>query len=309
MKPYKTKNRIRISVLLNAIPGSKINTFFVTAFLSLGCLGFAQEDEKAKEKALVESKNLTWKGNRQLSENQFVEAEVDYRKAIAKSGENVAAPFNLGNAYYNNETYSEAFGRYKEAGEAASEKAEKHKAYHNMGNVFMKRKDYQKAVDAYKEALRNDPTDEETRYNLALAKEMLEKEQEQNDQNQDNQDDQNKEDQKDKNEDKKEGENEDENKENDQKDEGDKGDEGDENEEKKDENKEGEGDEKKEQNKKPDQGDEQEQEQPQQRRPDQLSKQQVQNLLEAMQNEEKKVQEKIDAQKVKGAKTKNEKDW
>lgn len=309
MKQYKIKYGIRISELMNPAIDLKINILSTIAFLAVGCLGFAQEDEKAKEKALTESKNLTWQGNKQLSENQFVEAEVDYRKAIAKSDENVAAPFNLGNAYYNNETYSEAFGRFKEAGETASGKAEKHKAYHNMGNVFMKRKDYQKAVDAYKEALRNDPTDEETRYNLALAKEMLEKDQEQNDQNQDNKDDQNKDDQKDENEDKKEGENEDENKENDQKDEGDKGDEGDENEEKKDENKEGEGDDKKEQNKKPDQGDEQEQEQPQQRRPDQLSKQQVQNLLEAMQNEEKKVQEKIDAQKVKGAKTKNEKDW
>jgi len=285
-----------------------MNNKLTYLLILIGCLSFAQEEEKERQEALSESTNLTWEANKELSEENFVEAEVDYRKAIAKSDENSAAPYNLGNAYYNKETYSEAFGRFKQAGELASDKSDKHMAYHNMGNVFMKRKEYEKAVEAYKQALRNDPTDEETRYNLALAKEMLKKEQDENEQNQDNKDDQDKQDEKDKNEDEKEGDNKEENKDQDKKDEGDQGDKG-ENKEKKDENKEGDGDEKEEQKKKPEQGDEKEQEQRQQPRPNQLSKQQIQNLLEAMQNEEKKVQEKIDAQKVKGVKVKNEKDW
>jgi tetratricopeptide (TPR) repeat protein len=272
--------------------------FFTLALIS--SLAWSQEDEKLKLGALRESKDLTWEGNKDLSENKFVEAEVEYRKAIAKSDENVAAPYNLGNAYYAKETYSEAFGRFKEAGELASEKADKHKAYHNMGNVFMKRKEYEKAVEAYKQALRNGPNDEETRYNLALAKEMLKKEQQQNDQNKDNKD--NKDDQEQK-EDQKEGDNKEENKDQDQKDQGDKGDQ---KEDQKEDQKDGEGDQKEEQQKQPEQGEQQQEQQP---RPNQLSKQQIQNLLEAMQNEEKKVQEKIDAQKVKGVKVKNEKDW
>lgn len=268
-------------------------------FVFIGCYTFAQEEvEKEKAKALNASTNITWEANKSLSEDKFVEAEVDYRKAISKSGENVAAPFNLGNAYYNKETYSEAFGRFKEAGEVATDNKSKHKAYHNMGNVFMKRKEYEKAVEGYKEALRNNPTDEETRYNLALAKELLKKQQD--DKNDDNKEDKDK---KDENKDKKEGDDGDQkdNKDEDKKEDGDKGDE------EKEDNKEGEGDEKKEQDKKPEEGDKKEQ--PKQPRPNQLSKQQVQNLLEAMQNEEKKVQEKIDAQKVKGVKVKNEKDW
>ena len=52
---------------------------------------------------------------------------------------------------------------------------EKHKAYHNLGNTFMNDKKYQEAVESYKEALRNNPKDDETRYNLALAKDLLEK--------------------------------------------------------------------------------------------------------------------------------------
>lgn len=279
--------------------------FILLAFFVATSLFAQEEDLKAKEKSLKTSKNYTWEANKKLSEDDFIAAEVDYRIAISESPENAAAPFNLGNAYYNKETYSEAFGRFKEAGETASSKGDKHNAYHNMGNVFMKRKDYAQAVDAYKEALRNDPTDEETRYNLALAKELLKKDEENKDQNQDDQDKKDEEDKKD--EDKKdEGDNKDDQNQ-DKKDEGDKGDKGDEGDEKKDENKEGDGDEKKEQNKKPEQGDNpQDQPKP---RPNQLSKQQVENLLRAMQNAEKKVKEKIDAKKVQGAKVKTEKDW
>ena len=270
----------------------------LTSLLLLFITSFTQAQDVAKEKAkaLEASTNLTWNANKSLSESKFIAAEVDYRKAIAKSDENVAAPFNLGNAYYNKETYSEAFGRFKEAGETATDKKSKHKAYHNMGNVFMKRKEYQKAVDAYKEALRNDSTDEETRYNLALAKELLKKQQDEQ------KNDENKDDKEDKDEDKKE----DENKDKKEGDDGDKKDEKDKGDEEKEDNKEGEGDQKEKKEKKPEDDKKGEQQQP---RPNQLSKQQVQNLLEAMQNEEKKVQQKIDAKKVKGVKVKNEKDW
>ncbi len=284
---------------------NKINTVLILLFVCFS--SFAQEvDEKEKQKSLQSSTNLTWDANKALSEDDFIAAEVDYRKAISKSSDNSAAPYNLGNAYYENETYNEAFGRFKEAGEASTSKADKHKAYHNMGNVFMKRKDYAKAVEAYKEALRNDPTDEETRYNLALAKELLKKEQDENKQDQDDKD-KDKDQDENKDQDKKdEGDNEDKK---DEGEDGDKGDEGDKDEEKKDDNKDGEGDNKSDQKKKPEQGEGENEQEQQQPRPNQLSKQQVENLLRAMQNAEKKVQDKIDAKKVKGAKIKTEKDW
>ena len=266
---------------------------------------FPQEDLKEKEKALKASTDITFEANKELADNDFIDAEINYRRAISKSNENTAAPYNLGNAYYNEESFSEAFGRFKQAGELTSEKPVKHKAFHNMGNVFMKNKEYAKAVEAYKEALRNDPSDEETRYNLALAKELLKK-----DKNNQNKDD-NKEDQeekKDQNQDQQDqGDNKDENKGDPKNEEKDKdSNEGDKGEQEKEENKKGDGDQKKEEKKQPEQGDQQQQKQP---RPNQLSQQQIKNLLEAMQNEEKKVKEKMDAQKVKGVKTKNKKDW
>lgn len=264
----------------------------------LGCLVTnAQAGQELDEGALAESTNLTYEANEELSDNKFVEAEVDYRRAISKSDKNVVAPYNLGNAYYNNESYSEAFGRFKEVGELSEEKPSKHKAYHNMGNVFMKNKEYAKAVEAYKEALRNDPADEETRYNLALAKEMLEKQQDEqkNDDNKENE--QQDQDQK-----------EDQNKgAEEQEDQQDKGEDGEDKDEQKDQNKKGDGDEQKEKDRQPNEGEEPEKEK--KPRPNQLSPQQIENLLEAMQNEEKKVQEKMEAKKVKGIKQKTEKDW
>jgi tetratricopeptide (TPR) repeat protein len=269
--------------------------------LVLGLICFlpvlAQEAEADPEqqKALRRSTNLTWEANKELSENDFIGAEADYRKAISKSTENIAAPYNLGNAYYNRESFSEAFGRFKQAGELATQKGDKHKAFHNLGNVFMKNKEYQKAVEAYKEALRNNPNDEETRYNLALAKEMLKKDQE-NKQNQDDQEDQKEKDQKEQNQDNQGQQEQDQDQQQDQQ-------QGDQ---EKEENKEGEGDQKEEQEKQPQQNDGEQEKQP---KPSQLSPQQIKNLLEAMQNEEKKVQEKMDAKKIKGPKIKNVKDW
>ncbi|NNE03377.1 MAG: tetratricopeptide repeat protein [Eudoraea sp.] len=273
----------------------KLQYLFCAILLSCVSI-YGQEADPEKEKALRASKNLTWEGNQELSSNNFIQAEAEYRKAISKSDKNSVAPYNLGTAYYKNDSYSEAFGRFKQAGEVASQKENKHKAFHNMGNVFMKRKEYEKAIEAYKEALRNNPSDEETRYNLALAKELAKKEKDQ-------QKGGDKEEEKDKKEDDQDKEKKDDNKEDqEKKDENKK--EGDEGDQEKEENKKGEGDDKKEE---PKQG--QKPEEQKQPRPNQLSPQQIKNLLEAMQNEERKVQEKMDAKKVKGVKTKNVKDW
>jgi len=269
------------------------------------------DQELDTKKAMRESTNITYEANQELVRNDFIEAEAEYRRAISKSDENTAAPYNLGRAYYNRESFAEAFSRFKEAGEKADEKPTKHKAFHNMGNVFMQNKEYEKAVEAYKQALRSNPDDDETRYNLALAKELLKKQQDEqnNDQNQDDKNKDQNEDNKEKNQDQNNEGDQNKDKEGDQKDDQnkDKGDEGDQGKQKPEENKEGDGKEKEEQKKQPNQGEEPEK-QPRPR-PNQLSKQQIQNLLEAMQNEEKKVQEKIDAKKVKGKKIKNEKDW
>lgn len=248
--------------------------------------------QKKTEDVAQQAKLLTSEAAVAMANDDFIEGEAKYRKAIARSPEQVTGKYNLGNAYYKEQKNGEAMKRYLQAAEVANSKSDKHRAFHNLGNTFMNEKKYAEAVEAYKNALRNNPTDDETRYNLALAKEMLEKENQNNGGGEDDQE----EDEKDKKE-------EDQEKE-DQKD----GDEGDDQEDKgQEEEKEKEGDQKEEQGD-PDKPKEQEQEQkkPQQ---GQLSPQQIKSLLEAMNNEEQKVQEKVNAKKEKGAKTKTGKDW
>ena len=135
--------------------------------------------------------NQIFEGNTLLDTQEFDEAEMAFRKALSKSPERTEALYNLGNTHFNEQDYDEAKQRYFQTQKFADNNSSKHHAFHNMGNVFMKQKDYAKAVETYKNALRNNPQDEETRYNYAVAKELLEKEQQQQDnqdQNQDNKD-------------------------------------------------------------------------------------------------------------------------
>ncbi|WP_046743310.1 tetratricopeptide repeat protein [Kordia zhangzhouensis] len=280
-------------------------TFALLVLMVSVMYGQNKETEQIKK----ESKVYTYNANKALAENSFADAEAEYRKAISKDGENATAKYNLGNAYYQNESYEQAFNRYKQASEVALTKAEKHKAYHNMGNVFMKNKEYEKAVAAYKNALRNNPTDDETRYNFALAKEMLEK-------NPPKEDDKDKKDK-----DQKEENKEQDKKDQDSKDQNDKKEnEGDKEKDeggKDDKNKDGEGDKEKEKNKqdpkqdqnKGDQKEDQNNQPQKQPKPNQLSPQQVKSLLQAMNNAEKKTQDKLNEKKAKGIKVKTEKDW
>ncbi|WP_108802776.1 tetratricopeptide repeat protein [Aquimarina sp. Aq107] len=280
---------------------------------------FSQEEDRIE--AIAEADRFVATGNEVLvKDGNFPKAEGEYRKAISKNPVDPTAKYNLANAYYNTEKYDEAHQRYTEAVKTATSKVEKHKAFHNQGNTYMEQKKYKEAVAAYKNALRNNPKDDETRYNLALAKQLLEKQQNEDKGggDKDNKD-QNKDDKKDKEDkDKKEGENKEDKKE-DKKEGGDdkdkKGDKGDDKEDQKGEDKKDEkgdpkddGKDKKEDKKEGDGKPEEQNKQPQQAQ-GQLSPQQVKSLLEAMNNEERKVQDKINAKKAKGTKTKTEKDW
>ncbi|MCF7567337.1 tetratricopeptide repeat protein [Sabulilitoribacter arenilitoris] len=264
---------------------------------------FSQEKEQLL--AQKNANNFVYEGNALVNEDDFVSAEMAYRKAISEQPTSIAGIYNLGNSYYKKGNYEEALYRHQQAIKNAGSKTEKHKTFHNIGNVLMQNKKCKEAVEAYKNALRNNPSDDETRYNLGLAKECAEQQKDQedqdkNDENKDNKDDKKDQDKKE-NEDKKEKEGDDKEE---KKDEGDKDkkegddkkdDEGKPKDEKEDKGK-GEDDKKKEQQKpKP--------------QPGQLSPQQIKSLLEAMNNQEKKVQEKMNAEKQKGIKIKTEKDW
>ena len=228
-----------------------------------------------------ESNNLTLDGNIEFAENNLVEAESLYRKSISKDSLNLKAVYNMGNSFYKNELKDEAINQYRSSIKKTTDKDLLHKSFHNLGNVFMQNEDYQNAVDSFKKALLNKPSDDETRYNYVLAKELLKNQQKNN-----KKDDKDKKNDKDKKEDKE------------KKSDKDKKDDNNKKDDKKEEEKKDNKSEKKNDNK--------ENNNP---KPNKISPEQLKNLLKAMDNEEKKVQNKVNKNKVKGSPIKNKKDW
>jgi len=276
----------------------QIQHILTTILCLLSFLSQAQNKKKLP-KHEREAIQFIYQGNQEITKEKanVVEAEKAYRKAIAKDPDNAIAKYNLGVSYFATENYQEAAQRNEQATKLADNEAEKHAAFHNLGNSYMGTGETEKAIEAYKNALRNNPRDNETRYNLALAK-KIKKEQ---DKNKPKDGDKNKEDKKDG-----------EKKEDSEKDEkdkdGDKDKEEDEKKDKDEDKKENEKDEKKNDEKDKPSDDEGEKEKPKPTQ-GQLSPEQVKSLLQAMENQEKKVQEKVNGQKAKGVPVKSEKDW
>lgn len=128
-------------------------------------------------------------GNKLYNDSLFVKAEVEYRKALEANPKSAVAMYNLGNSLLMQQKAKEAMEQYEAASKIEKNKTKLAKIYHNAGVILQAGKQYAQCIEAYKNSLRNNPTDHETRYNLALAQKMLKDQQ--NNQNQDQQKDQN----------------------------------------------------------------------------------------------------------------------
>ena len=225
-------------------------------------------------------------------DKDFLLTENSYRKAISINSSNIKAPYNLSNKYYEEGLYDEALIRQAEALKNANSSNEKHRINHNIGNILMKKDLCKEALEAYKNALRNNPSDDETRYNLSLAKLCADEQNKNNDKK-----DENKDDQKDQKDDQKK----DDQKKDDQK--------------KDDQQKDDQKDDQKNDNKQDQKNDNKNEQNDKKNNPSKdrgsakLSPEQIKNLLKAMNNEENKVQAKINKKKQKGVKIITKKDW
>ena len=143
------------------------------------------------------------KGNRMFEDSLFIKAEENYLKALDMNPELNEGYYNLGNAYTAQQKPNEAIEQYRKMANilegkkrdlmddpSASKKEldrcrqDLAKTYHNTGVVYHMCEQYDKAVESYKQALRNNPQDDETRYNMILAQRMLQQQQQQQEQQQ-----------------------------------------------------------------------------------------------------------------------------
>lgn len=217
-------------------------------------------------------------GNNEFENANYENSEVLYRKAAdLEEKKTYETAFNVGDALYKQEKYEDAINQFNSIADYEISKEEKAKIYHNLGNSLLQSNKLKESIEAYKNALRNNPDDMETKYNLVYAQKKLEEQQQQNqDQNQDQNNDQDKQDQ-DQNKDQQ---NQDQNKD------------------KQDNNKD------QQQNKQGQNKDQQQQQQQQQ-----ISKEDAERILQALANDEKNTQEKVKEQQAAAAKVKVEKEW
>lgn len=117
-------------------------------------------------------RQLIREGNRLYRQKQYAQAEVLYRKAIAKKADNPQAVYNLGCALMMQQKDSAAIVQYENATKLEKNKLRQSKSWHNIGVMCQSHKMYGEAVRAYEQSLRLNPSDDETRYNLALCKQL-----------------------------------------------------------------------------------------------------------------------------------------
>ncbi|MGV8095134.1 MAG: tetratricopeptide repeat protein [Mangrovibacterium sp.] len=225
---------------------------------------FIRQGNKIYEQALADTTKL--------DTTAFSQAEVSYRKALEKRPDDLKWNFNLGDALYKQMNLEQAAGKFEEIAKKSTDKIEKSRALHNLGNSLLMQNKLDESINAYKNALRQNPNDLETKYNLVYAM-NLKKKQDQQKQNQQQNQDQDKKDQ-----------NKDQNK-----DQGNK----DQNKDKQDQNK-----------------DQQQQQNQQQQQQQKISRENAERLLQALQNDEEKIQEKVKKAKAERAQErKTDKDW
>ena len=243
-------------------------------------------------------------GNELFEKQDFEKAEVEYRKAADKKANSFEAAFNMADALYKQKKYDEALEQFSALAKQETDKERLGEIYHNIGNTLLAMEKTDESIEAYKNSLRNRPASEQTKYNLEFARHKQQQDQQNQDQNKDQNQDQNKDqnkDRQDQNKDQQNKDQQDQNKDQQNKD-------------RQDQNKDQQNKDRQDQNK--DQQNKNDQNKDQQQQPQQqqgkISKEDAERLLEALQNDEKNVQEKVQKQKAqeqKAKKMKIEKDW
>ena len=131
------------------------------------------------------------RGNKSYNEQKYEQAAKSYKDAIEINPNALEPNYNLGNTLYKQKAWDESIEQQNHYLLLEKEDPEHiASSWHNIGNALLHKKDLQKSMEAYKMALRVNPNDDETRYNLAVVQKMINDEEEEQDQDQ--QQDQNK---------------------------------------------------------------------------------------------------------------------
>jgi len=159
---------------------TKMKQLFAILLMLILCLPAFSQQESADVR----------RGNRDYKKEKYIDAEIDYRKGLDKNNNSFEGHFNLGNSLFKQEKYADALEEYQKANSLldGTDKSRIAATQHNMGNAYFAQQQYDKAVEAYKYALKNNPKDDDTRYNLVRAMQMLQQQQQQQQEQKDQKD-------------------------------------------------------------------------------------------------------------------------
>lgn len=219
---------------------------------------------------------LIRQGNNAYADSSYTTAEESYRDALAANQDAFNAAFNLADAIYKQGSYEESSALFQGLTAKAESKTEKAMAYHNLGNSLLQEQKLAESIEAYKNALRNNPSDADTKHNLAFVQRMKQQQEQNKEEKEEEQQQEEQQEQQEEEEQKQE--------------------------EEKEEQQEG-------NNQNQEQEPQEEQKPQEEQNPDQISKEEAEKMLDALQQQEKELQEDLQKKKAKGVKLKIEKDW
>lgn len=114
------------------------------------------------------------KGNRQYNKGNYEKSIERYQRALELMPESFEAGYNLGNALYKAERFDTSEQTLQRAAaDSLRSEEERAQAFHNLGNAQFKQEKYKEALESYKQSLRLNPSDMETKYNYAYTKRLL----------------------------------------------------------------------------------------------------------------------------------------
>lgn len=133
----------------------------VFLFVIASATSFAQNEDAWRDTLLMARKSYEKK--------EYNKALKYYESAQKHAPEDIDLSDEMAQSAYHSRDFERAEKIYRQGSSTKMSKSARGDAMHNLGNAQMKQENYEGAIESYKEALRNNPNDQETRYNLSKA--------------------------------------------------------------------------------------------------------------------------------------------
>ena len=131
-------------------------------------------------------------GNREFKREQFEKSVDSYQRALQHDSTCFEAKYDLASALYRTERYEKAEKTLQAiVGDSTRTELERGEVAYNLGNAQFAQKKYKEALSSYRQAMRCNPADEDAKFNYAFTKRLIQQQEQQQQQQQQNQDQQN----------------------------------------------------------------------------------------------------------------------